>query len=163
MDSKNSIARGGYTLAEVLVVVMILSIAAAMVIPNVISTSDMQAVGAARIIAADLQYAQSVAITTQVPVTVEFDPASESYSLRNASGLLIHPMNKTGYTIRFSSLNGYDRLDVTSASFGGTASVTFDEMGSANNSGTVVVQAGAHVYRIAVAPATGKVTVTRSS
>jgi len=129
----------------------------------VISTSDMQAVGAARIIAADLQYAQSVAITTQVPVTVEFDPASESYSLRNASGLLIHPMNKTGYTIRFSSLNGYDRLDMTSASFGGTASVTFDEMGSANSSGTVVVQAGAHIYRIAVAPATGKVTVTRSS
>ena len=163
MDSRSRIVRGGYTLAEILVVVMILSIAAAMIIPNVISTSDMQAVGAARIIAADLQYAQSVAVTTQVPVTVQFDPASESYSLRNTSGLLIHPMNKTGYTIRFSSLSGYDRLDMSSASFGGTTSVTYDEMGSANSSGTVVVQAGAHVYQISVAPATGKVTVTRSS
>ncbi len=163
MDSRNRLSRGGYTLAEILVVVMILSIAAAMVIPNVISTTDMQAVGAARIIAADLQYAQSVAISTQIPVTVQFDPAGESYSLSNASGLLIHPMNKTGYTIRFSSLNGYDRLDMTSASFGGTTSVTFDEMGSADSSGTVVVQAGAHIYRIAVAPATGKVTVTQSS
>lgn len=163
MDNRNRPARGGYTLAEILVVVMILSIAAAMVIPNVISTSDMQAVGAARIIASDLQYAQSVAVTTQVPVTVQFDPASESYSLRNTSGLLIHPMTKSGYTIRFSSLGGYDRLDLSSASFGGTSSVTFDEMGSANSSGTVVVQAGAHVYRITVAPTTGKVTVTRTS
>ena len=67
-----------FTLIEVLMVVLIMGIAAAVVIPNAINTSDLQAVSAARMVATDLQYAQDTAITTQTPVTVTFQPTAES-------------------------------------------------------------------------------------
>jgi len=156
---KNS-PSGAFTLAEILVMVVILALIAAMVIPNVVSTSDLQVIAAARMIAADLQYAQSVAITSQTPVTVTFDVVHESYALSNASGALIHPITKKAYTVDFASQEGFGRLNIVSAAFGGGAAVTFDELGAANSAGTVTLQAGSHVYQVSVAAATGKVTVT---
>ena len=154
---KNSPA-GAFTLIEILVVVVILAIAAAIVVPA-FSSSSLQAVSAARMIASDLQYAQNVAITSQGPVTVTFDPAGNSYSLSNASGLLIHPMNKDAYSIDFDSQSGFGQLGIVSASFGGTSAVTFDELGAPDDPGSVAVQAGASVYVINVAGITGRVTV----
>ena len=147
-----------FTLIEILVVLVILAIAVAIVVPA-FSSSGLQAVSAARMIAADLQYAQNVAITTQGPVTVTFDPADNSYSLSNASGALIHPMNKGAYSIDFGSQSGFEQVGIVSANFGGTSAVTFDEMGAPDSAGSVTVQAGANVYVINVAGITGRVTV----
>lgn len=151
----------GFTLVEVIVVVLILAICAAVVVPNVVGTSDMQATSAARMIAADLEYAQSLAITTQDPVTVVFDSSAEQYLLRyaNESDPLVHPITHSDYVTNFASRRGFERLDVVSATFGGGSSVTFDELGAPDNAGTVVLQAGPHVYQVTVATATGKVTV----
>jgi len=152
----------GLTLVEIIVVLVILAIAAALVAPYALSTSDVQATAAARMIATDLQYAQNVAITTQTSTTITFDPAGESYTLSNASGPLIHPMTKSAYTVTFSADNGFGQLDLVSASFNGNPVVVFDELGGPGNSGTVTVQAGQYVYEVDVAPATGKVTVAAS-
>jgi len=150
----------GFTLTELILVLAILAIMAALVIPLSVGTSDFQAVSAARMIAADLEYAQNTAITSQTPVTVTFDSSGESYSLSNESGLLIHPISKSAYTISFLSREGFEKLDVVSSDFGGGSSVTFDELGAPDNAGVVVLQAGAHTYRVEVAAATGRVTVT---
>ena len=150
-----------FTLVEIMVVLVILAIGAAMVIPQVVSMSDLEAVSAARMLSCDLQYAQDTAITSQLPVTVSFDPTGESYELTNASGALIHPMTKSDYVVSFPAQRGLEELDVVSANFGGSASVTFDELGSPDNGGSVVLQAGPHRYRVSVADATGKVTVTQ--
>ena len=147
-----------FTLIEILVVLIILAIAAAVVVPA-LNSSGFQAVSAARMIATDLQYAQNVTITTQAPVTVTFDTTGNSYSLSNASGPLIHPMNKDAYSINFGSQSGFGQLDIVSANFGGGASVTFDELGAPDNAGTVTVQAGTSVYVISLAGITGRVTV----
>ena len=158
-EGKNPKGPNGFTLAELILVLAILAIMAALVIPLSLGTSDFQAVSAARMIAADLQYAQNMAITSQNPVTVTFDTSGESYSLSNESGLLIHPINKTEYTIIFPSRDGFEKLDVVSSNFDGSASVTFDELGAPDNAGVVVLQAGVHIYRVEVAAATGRVTV----
>ncbi len=152
-----------FTLLEILVVVIILSIIAAVAVPMAVGTGDMQVISAARMISADLQYAQNIAITTQKPVTVTFSPSTESYGLSNTSGSLIHPMTKDDYTMDFKSRDGFSDLDIVSASFGGGATVTFDELGAPDNSGTVILSAGPHVYQVSVAIATGKVTVTATS
>ena len=152
----------GYSLAEILVVVAVIAIAAAVIIPSAVSTDDFQVVSAARMITADLQYALDEAITTQNSVTVAFYPANESYGLSNASGALIHPMTKSAYSVDFRSQRGFSGLDIISADFDGNASVTFDELGAPDNAGTVTIQAGPHLYRIEVAAATGKVTVVAS-
>ncbi len=159
---RNNRQAPAFTLIELLVVVVILAIAAAVVIPSM-NTSSLQAVSAARMIAADLQYAQNIAITTQRPVTVTFDAEGNSYSLSNASGALIHPMNKNAYSIDFGSQSGFNQLDIVYASFYGGASVTFDELGAPDNPGNITVQAGANVYMIDVAGITGRVTVTTAS
>ncbi len=152
----------GFTLAELIVVVVILSISAAMVIPYATNTSSFQAVSAARVLSSDLEYAQNVAIVTQTPVEVVFDVAGDIYTLydANTSTPLKHPITKEDYVTDFSMQSGFSDLDILSANFDGNQSVTFDEMGAPDNSGNVRLRSGVHTYRISVAAATGKVTVT---
>lgn len=149
----------GFSLAELIVVVLIMAIMAGMAIPYVSDTDDMEATSAARMLACDLQYAQNVAITTQTPITVTFSTSEESYALSKASGMIINPMNKSDYRIDFSSQRGFESVDLYSANFGGGCSVTFDELGAPDNAGKVVIQVGSHLYEINVAAATGRVTV----
>ena len=143
-------------------VLLIMGILAAVVVPNAMGTSDLHAVAAARMVATDLQYAQDTAITTQTPITVTFEPTLERYRLSNASGTLIHPITRQAYIVSFPSLRGFGEVDVVSASFNGAASVTFDEIGTPDAGGTVVLRAGPRVYTLTVAAVTGTVTVTSS-
>ncbi len=149
-----------FTLLELLVVMVILAIIAAVVIPSASSARVMAAISAARILATDLEYAQNIAVTYQDPVTVSFNTGNESYTLSNASGPLIHPMNKGDFNIAFASKKGFEDLDIVSANFSGGSTVTFDELGSPDNAGAVIVQVGPHAYRINVAAAIGRVTVS---
>ena len=153
---------GGFTLMELIVVMVILAIAAAVAVPMAVSTGDMQVIAAARLLSADLQYAQSEAVTAQQPVTVEFTPSEETYGLvwTNTSAPLIHPMTKGAYTVDFRSRDGFADLDLVSVSFGGGSSVVFDELGAPDEEGDVTLQAGTHVYQVSLASVTGKVTVT---
>ena len=51
--------RRGVTLVELMVVLVLLSIAAAVIVPQAVQSSDLEAVSAARVLAADLNYAPS--------------------------------------------------------------------------------------------------------
>jgi type II secretory pathway pseudopilin PulG len=146
----------------VIVVVAIVGIVAAVVIPNAINTSDLQVISAARMLTTDLQYAQDLAITAQGPITVTFDPGAERYTLSNASGTLIHPITKGAYIVDFRAQTGFGAVDIVSVNFDGAVQVTFDELGTPSKAGTVILQAGPHVYTINVAALTGRVTATRS-
>jgi hypothetical protein len=72
-------------------------------------------------------------------------------------------MTKGAYTVDFRTLDGFGAVDVVSVNFGGEAAVTFDELGAPDDAGSVSVQSGSHLYRVDVASATGKVTVTAVS
>lgn len=152
----------GFTLVELMVVLVVLAIVSAVVVPHAIQSSDMEALSAARVLSADLQYAQDMAITTQQDVTVTFSPVADTYVLSNASGPLIHPINKTDYIMAFATQRGLGEVQIQSASFGSDAFVTFDEVGSPSAGGSVMLQAGAYTCQVNVAPTTGKVTVAAS-
>src|SRR5262245_1732270 len=66
-------AVAGFTLVEILVVVVILGIASAIIIPQIGSRDDLTAASATRVIMADLIYAQNRAIATQKWHYVQFD------------------------------------------------------------------------------------------
>ncbi len=155
-------SNAGFTLMELMVVVFIMLIAAAVIVPYASGTSSSSVVSASRMIAADLQYAQNVAISTQTNVTVTFNRNGKSYTLSNQSGTLIHPMTKAAYTVNFTALSGYDRMVFHTVSFGsdGSAAVTFDEMGAPDNAGTIKLVAGPYVRQIDVEAATGNVAVS---
>ena len=150
----------GFTLVELIVVLIIIAIAAVMVVPYAVGTSSLQAQSAARVVMTDLEYAQNHAIVTQSPVTVTFSVAGNSYTVSNESGTLIHPITKQAYVVDFDTSRGFDSVSLESVDFGGTAVVTFDALGAPDNNGTVTVVAGPHAYSVAVAPVSGRVTVT---
>lgn len=154
---------GGFTMAELLTVVVIIGIMAAIVIPQAVSGSDVQALSGARMIAADLEYARDLSISLAKPITVTFDTAAESYNLTNASQAIIHPITKAStYAVNFKTTSGFSDADILTANFGGLSTVTFDETGAPDRNGQVTLQVKSHLYTIAVSPSTGKVTVTGS-
>ena len=74
-------ARAGFTLVEILAVVVILGIASAIIIPQMGTRDDMRAAAAARTVIADLIYAQNLAISTGQTIWVRFDVANNRYTL----------------------------------------------------------------------------------
>ncbi len=151
--------RPGFTLVEILVVVVILGIAAAMVVPHMSALGDMQASSAARVVLTDLQYAQNESVVTQRPVTVTFDTDAHGYALSNADGALEHPLTKAAFQRLFPQMADFGQVRLTTADFGGASQVTFDTLGSPNRGGSVTVVANGYSYRVSLAPVTGRVTV----
>lgn len=149
-----------FTLVEILTVVVILAITAFIIVPYAAGGADFQANSAATMLTCDLQYAQNLSISSQTPTTVTFDPNHVTYTLSNASGTLIQPMTNAAYTVNFSTQRGFGEVKIVSAVFGNGKTVTFDITGAPDNPGTVTLQAGANIYRVNVAAATGSVTVT---
>jgi len=156
-----SIFCNAFTIIEIIVVVIIIAIAAAVIIPYAIGTTASQARSAARMVMSDLSYAQNEAIVTQTPITVAFDISTNSYTVSNESGPLIHPITKKAYMIDLDTISGFGDVTISSVNFGGSATVTFDAIGAPSNGGTIVVSAGQHSYSITVAPVTGKITVSQ--
>jgi prepilin-type N-terminal cleavage/methylation domain-containing protein len=76
-----SAARRGYTLIEMLIVISLMSIFAALLLPNFEPSVRDQLRGAAEIIAADLSYARNLAVSHDTKYTIQFRQASNSYVL----------------------------------------------------------------------------------
>jgi Tfp pilus assembly protein FimT len=159
------VTAGGFSLAEVLIMVLVMGITATVVIP-ILSTSDHSIVtGGARRMASDIQYAQDTAIATQKDITITFDLNRETYWLSNESGVLIHPISSNAYAIDFTVDKELSQLDIAEVSRGGSAvvsgvySITFDPGGVPDTGGTVVLRAGDSRFGVTVSSITGTVTV----
>ena len=170
-QNKNKRVRNGFTLVELIIVVVILSIAALIAVPMVSSAADMQVRSAANQIAAHLDYAKSMAITHQQAYSVVFDVSNESYQVQDGGGNLIdHPVNPGDFVVNLSNA-GLDKVDITSAIFDPDSSdtITFDYLGSPYsgtntstplNSGQIILQATDFSITVSVEPVTGYVTMS---
>ncbi|MHC5061963.1 MAG: pilus assembly FimT family protein [Planctomycetota bacterium] len=171
-DSEISIRKNAFTIVEIIVVMVILSIAAVLAVPMISSAADVQVRSAANMIAADLDYAKSMAISRQQNHTVVFDIANESYEVRDANGDVIeHPIKGgSDFVVDLQSDGRLSRVDVVGADFDPDSkpSVTFDYLGSpysgtdtadSLNSGVITLQAGTFSMTVIVEPMTGYVTV----
>lgn len=160
---------GGFTMIEIIVVVVILSIAAAMAVPMLSSAGTMQIRAAGNMVAADLEYAKSMAISRGQRYSVEFDKTAETYRLVDQSGNVIpHPV-KLGfsYVVDFKNDSRLSRVGILDADFDTTSKVTFNYLGSPYNgsgtdlnSGVVTLQAGGVTKTVRVEPVTGFITVS---
>ena len=153
----------GYTLVEVLIIVTIIGIAAAIVVPNMLAAGTLGVQAAARIIISDILYAQNDAIAQQDNRRVVFDPDNESYRLADDSGVTLTAKWKNGsnsnYIVDFTSDSRFQGVVIASADFGGTPTLEFDALGGPLNGGTVEIEFQGTRYRITVAAFTGRVTV----
>jgi prepilin-type N-terminal cleavage/methylation domain-containing protein len=159
----------GFTLIELLLVVLILSIAAAVVVPMASSAGSIQIRAAVNMVAADLEYAKSMAISRGQTYRVVFDVVNESYQVEevSTSTVVTHPVTKKPYVVNFGADQRLDQVNIVSASFDGTSGVIFDYLGSpydltagALNSGVVTLQGGGATRTVSVEPVTGFISVS---
>ena len=113
----------GFTLVELLIVIVILSVAAAIVVPMASSAGTMQLRSAVNMVAADLEYAKSLAIGTGRRHTVVFDEANESYEILDFNDAPIpHPITKKSrYIVSFRADGRLGQVRIKNASFDGGA------------------------------------------
>ena len=153
--------RRGFTVIEILIVLVILTIAALTALPMMSSASSVQIRSAASMIAADLEYAKSMAISRGQNYSVRFDQNADSYQLEDQdNNVILHPVKKGfDYIVDFQSDTRLNRVDITGANFGGNPDVEFDSMGSPDSGGMVSLQAGDTTVTIRVEPITGYISI----
>ncbi|MBN1816619.1 MAG: GspH/FimT family pseudopilin [Sedimentisphaerales bacterium] len=167
--------KAGFTFIEIIVVIVILGIAALLAVPMFSSAADIQVRTAANMIAADLEYAKSMAITFQQKYSVVFLSGSERYQVQDQAGVVLtHPTNPgVTFLIDFSADNRTNQVDIVSANFAGATgtaqAVTFDYLGTPYaglpgseemlNNGTITLSADTFGLTVTVEPVTGYITI----
>jgi Tfp pilus assembly protein FimT len=159
---------GGFTLVELLIVIAIIMIAALTAIPMMSSAASVQIRSAANMLAADLEYAKSMAISRAQYFSVVFDKNTESYWIEDQDNNVIpHPVKKGfDYVIDFQNDGRLNKVDIVDVDFDATSEVKFDYLGSPYNgnstplnSGVISLQAGGTTTTITVEPVTGFVSI----
>jgi prepilin-type N-terminal cleavage/methylation domain-containing protein len=167
---KNYKQKIGFTLVEILVVVVILAIAAAMAVPMFSGAAGFQTQSAANMIAADLEYAKSMAISRQQQYGIMFDPDADSYQVVDCNEAVIQNPVKAGfqYIVNFHGDSRTSSVDLTVANFNGGSKIFFNYLGSPCitkdgatplDSGTITVQGGGTTMTITVEPVTGYIRI----
>jgi prepilin-type N-terminal cleavage/methylation domain-containing protein len=163
----------GFTLIELLIVIVILAIAAAIVVPMASSAATMQLRSAVNMVAADLEYAKSLAIGTGQRHSVVFDAANETYQIFRVTPTgtepVLHPVKKGSlYIMDFRTDGRLDQVTIAGADFDATETVSFDYLGSPRNgvptdlnSGVITLQAGGVSRTVSVEPVTGFVSISQ--
>ena len=138
-EQRHAPTSGGFTLIEILVVVVILGIAAAIVVPAIGSRDDLKTTSAARMIMADLIYAQNRSISQQRKHFVVFDDANETYSVFEDKRpavpnmtIITHPVEASAFTVNLGPSGPGPIRDVYIglADFDGKKILMFDELGT---------------------------------
>jgi type II secretion system protein H len=157
-----------FSLVEVLIVLMIVGIVAVIVIPMHVSAATTELKTAANMIASDLEYAKSLAISTGKSYSVVFDTSAESYCIKDSAGQVItHPVHVgANFAVSFAGDGRLDKVNILSTTFGAANTIKFDSLGSpfdgtgaALNNGVIQLSAENQTLKVKIEPVTGYISV----
>lgn len=153
--------RSGFTLVEVLIVLVIIGIAAGIVVPHMLEAGTMSSQAAARSVIADILFAQNEAIAMQSTRRVVFDVDGNGYRLTDSGGTTLTAPSRSGglYVVDFSKDRRFAGVVLSRADFDDETVLEFDSLGAVASGGQVELTAGDTCYRINVAAFTGRVTI----
>ncbi len=160
-----SLAPRGFTLVEVLVVIVIIGLAGAIVVPSLLNPGTLGVQAAGRMIISDILIAQNDAIASQAVRRVIFEPANNRYRVTDQAGTTLNASWKSGglgaanFIVDFNTDPRFTGVTMQNPVFNGVAFLEFDPLGAPTDGGSVDVLGGNIRYRIAVAPFTGLVTI----
>jgi prepilin-type N-terminal cleavage/methylation domain-containing protein len=166
------VARRGYTLVEMLIVIVLMGLAAAMVIPSMAQASSLKVQGALRMIVADITVMQSDAVAFQQNRAIVFRPSGDAtrYIMCEANGLT--PDTTTGIIQRrYIGGETYGMAQVAeTTNLAASDALIFDALGGPIRGGsggsvepaptaTIRVAGSNQSWQISVEAFTGRVTV----
>ena len=159
--------RDGFTLMEVMVVVLILAIAGALAVPLLGQTGGTQLRSAARLLAADVGYAKNESIThADAPRVIVFDKAKDRYHLAKAASPqtpLTNPATDRDYVTDFGTGRARSLEDVAikGYSVGGDDQLEFGIYGELdqNSPATVTLTSGHEQITVTIDHVNGEATI----
>jgi len=156
--------RRAFTLVEILIVVVVTSTIAVAALPSISATLDnMKVTALAREIAADMRYAQTLALKTGVRHRVSFGSDAQTYEVQSENSfawdLCTHPITKKPWSVSLDDKSRYAGLALTKSVFGSSEYLYYDRYGAPVSGGSVVLTLGGITRTIRVAPLSGKITV----
>ncbi|MCC6579852.1 MAG: prepilin-type N-terminal cleavage/methylation domain-containing protein [Phycisphaeraceae bacterium] len=157
-----------FTLMEVLIVLAVLGIAAAMAVPLLGDTGTTKLRAAAQLLCADLAYAQveSIAHVDDLRFFI-VDQANNTYSIAPASAPTVpitNPVGKQPYRVTFgvgaaaSQLSG---VTINAISLGGDDRIRFGPYGQLDQAAnaTITLAAAGHTLTVTIDRVTGETTI----
>jgi prepilin-type N-terminal cleavage/methylation domain-containing protein len=163
------VRRRAYTLIEILIVVVILGIAAALVVPAMGDTGVLRVQAAVRTIVSDLNMAQSEAAAHQENYAAVFFPDENRYVVVQVPSGAVDPTQNIIASQRFGNGTMGDSV-LKAVDFAGSTILIFNEMGEPQLSseeggvpqnGTIEIEGTGQTFRITVQGYTGRITVER--
>ena len=165
----------GFTLIELIMVIVILSILAGVAIPRMLDMGVVRLDMAARKIQSDIRYVQSLAVSIQKRTRIDFSISQDEYSLylENSPGnwnLISNPLTKDNFTVELNS-GDFRGIDITISYFNAdNNALVFDMWGNPygydintgsssplNNPARVRLVSGSDLKDIRVERGTGRV------
>jgi len=150
----------GFTLVEVVIVVLILGIVATVAVPGMNDFFTEEKINAAAdSVMTAVYYARNMSITTGVNHRVSFDTTTNSFSVEIYTGgappdetfaTVENPLTKRDYDVAFGATTHVDGVDITAASFGADEFVRFDNLGAPIQMGNVVILYGGRQRTVSV-------------
>jgi prepilin-type N-terminal cleavage/methylation domain-containing protein len=154
-EMRSRIRRRAFTLVEMIMVVMVIGILAAVAAPRFHrGLLHQRSLRAAQRVGHDLRWARQRALTTSTPQRVVFTVASSSYALAGVP----HP-DRPAISYQVDLRQPPLEANLSAADFGGDAEVVFDVHGVPDSGGTVQIQVGPFTQTVDLEPQLGKVTI----
>ncbi len=152
----------GFTLIELVIVITIMGILAAVSMPSMSGMSAGRTDLAAVRLAADIRYARALALSTHTATSVVVNAATEVYTVYEddtAGTIAKNPVTQTaaGFVITYGSLE-FSGVSIASADFGGDNKLVWSAEGLPDSSGTAVVTGNGVTWTVSV-NAAGRVQV----
>jgi prepilin-type N-terminal cleavage/methylation domain-containing protein len=149
----------GFTAIELILVIVILGILAAIAYPRFQGLPGIRVSAAAQAIAADIRYAQSQAVSTAYNYKVYFYASTNSYSVyqvnrsSGAETIISNPLKAGNYPVALNT-------DYPGVTIGADYTVEFDYLGAPDGGGSVTLSGGGNSMTISVLANTGRVTAS---